>query len=138
LNDAEPVLPALSVAEQVTFVDPIANVLREAGLQVGVIEPSTISEAEAVNVTTAPLGPVALTVMLAGTATTGGVFCSTVTEKVPVAVFSALSVAEQDTVVVPSGNVEPDAGVHVTGTEPSTRSDAEAVNVTTAPPALVA
>jgi hypothetical protein len=37
------------------------------------IAPSTTSDAEAVNVTTAPLGPVALTVMPAGTVTTGGV-----------------------------------------------------------------
>jgi hypothetical protein len=72
LNDAEPVLPALSVAEQVTLVEPIAKVLPEAGLQVGVIAPSTGSDAEALNVTTAPLGPVALTVMSGGTVTTGG------------------------------------------------------------------
>jgi hypothetical protein len=73
LNDAKPVFPALSVAEQVTLVDPITNVEPEAGLQVGVIAPSTTSEAEAENVTIAPLGPVALTVMLPGTVTTGGV-----------------------------------------------------------------
>jgi hypothetical protein len=73
LNDADPVLPALSVAEQVTFVEPKANVEPDEGVQVGVKEPSTRSEAEAVNVTTPPFGPVAFTVMLAGTVTTGGV-----------------------------------------------------------------
>jgi hypothetical protein len=73
MKEAEPVLPALSVAEQVTFVEPSANVEPDEGVQVGVKEPSTRSEAEAVNVTTAPLGPVALTVMLAATVTTGGV-----------------------------------------------------------------
>jgi hypothetical protein len=73
LNDAEPVFPALSVAEQVTLVDPIAKVLPEAGLQLGVIAPSTASDAETVNVTIAPLGSVSLTVISAGTVTTGGV-----------------------------------------------------------------
>jgi hypothetical protein len=48
LNDADPLLPALSVAEQDTFVDPIGKVEPEVGLQVGVIAPSTISDAEAV------------------------------------------------------------------------------------------
>jgi hypothetical protein len=48
-----------------------------------------------------------------------------VTVKVPIALLPDLSVAEQDTFVVPIGNVEPDTGAHVTGTEPSTRSDAE-------------
>jgi hypothetical protein len=73
LNDAEPVLPALSVAEQVTLVEPIGKVEPEAGLQVTCTEPSTMSEAEAEKFTTAPTGPVALTVMSAGTVTTGAV-----------------------------------------------------------------
>jgi hypothetical protein len=75
LNDADPVLPALSVAEQVTLVEPIAKMEPDEGLQLGVNEPSTASEAEAVNVTTAPLGPVASTVMSGGTVTTGGGSC---------------------------------------------------------------
>jgi hypothetical protein len=74
LNDAEPVLPALSVAEQVTFVEPKANVEPDAGVQLGVKTPSTRSEAETENVTTAPVGPVALTVISAGTVTIGPVF----------------------------------------------------------------
>jgi hypothetical protein len=73
LNNAEPVLPALSVAEHVTLVEPTGNVEPEAGVQVTGTEPSTRSEAEALKVTLAPLGPVALTVMSAGTVTTGGV-----------------------------------------------------------------
>ena len=40
-----PVLPALSVAEQVTMVSPRAKVLPEAGVQFAVIEPSTRSVA---------------------------------------------------------------------------------------------
>jgi hypothetical protein len=43
-----------------------------------------------------------------------------------------------DTVVCPTGNVEPDGGVHVTSTLPLTRSVAVAVNETAAPEALVA
>lgn len=66
-------LPALSVAEQDTLVEPTINVEPEAGVQVTDTEPSTESSAETVNVTTAPLEPVALTVTSAGTVTTGGV-----------------------------------------------------------------
>jgi hypothetical protein len=73
LNDAEPVLPSWSVAEQVTLVDPIANVEPEAGVQVGVREPSRRSVAETENVTAAPFFEVAFTVMSAGTVTTGAI-----------------------------------------------------------------
>jgi hypothetical protein len=48
------------------------------------------------------------------------------------------SVAEQEMLVVPSGNVEPLAGVHETATLPSTRSLAVAVKVKTAPAPLAA
>jgi hypothetical protein len=67
------VLPAVSVAEQVTVVVPIAKVEPEAGEQVGVNTPLTVSRAEAVKVTAAPVEPVASTVMFVGTVTTGGV-----------------------------------------------------------------
>ena len=72
LKDAVAVFPFESEAEQLTKVVPIVNVEPEDGVQVGVIEPSTLSVAVAVNVTTAPDGPVASIVMLAGTVTTGG------------------------------------------------------------------
>jgi len=49
------------------------------------------------------------------------------------AMLPVLSLAEQVTVFVPNGKVEPEAGVHVIGIEPSTRSEAEVENVTTAP-----
>lgn len=68
----------------------------------------------------------------------GGVVPTTVTLKLPLAVFSALSVAVQLTVVVPVGKVVPEAGVQFGVTAPSTRSVAEAVKVTTAPEASVA
>lgn len=52
--------------------------------------------------------------------------------------FPAVSVAEQVTVVVPSANVLPDAGVHVGVSGPSTSSVADALKVTGAPPEPVA
>src|SRR5918993_5935581 len=62
----------------------------------------------------------------------------TLTVNEPVASFPAASVAEQLTVVSPSGNVEPEAGSHVTSTSPSTASVAVAVYVISAPCGLVA
>jgi hypothetical protein len=137
-NDAVPVLPAESVAEQVTVVVPTGNVEPEAGVQTGVIEPSTKSVAVAVNVTTVPEELGAATVMSAGTLTEGLVVSLTVTVNEPEAVLPRVSDVEQLTVVVPSGNVEPEAGVQLTDRVPSTRSVAVAVNVTILPDALVA
>ena len=107
------------------------KVLPDAGVQTGVIEPSTVSVAVAVNVTTAPLGPVASAVISAGTVTTGAVVSTTVTVKSADPVLPAVSVAEQVTVVGPSAKVLPDAGVQTGVIEPSTVSVAVAVNVTT-------
>ena len=71
---AVPVLPAASVAEQVTGVLPSAKVLPEVGVQLTVgASGATVSLAENTKVTTAPLGPVASAVMSAGTVTVGGV-----------------------------------------------------------------
>src|SRR3569623_1671859 len=56
-----------------------------------------------------------------------------VTGNVPVAGLPELSPALQFTVVVPSANVEPDAGMHVTATVPSMSSVAVATNGTGAP-----
>jgi len=50
--------------------------------------------------------------MSAGRVRTGGVLYRLVTVHVSCAVLTALSVAEQETVVVPNGNVEPEAGRH--------------------------
>src|SRR5436305_6294005 len=49
----------------------------------------------------------------------------------PVTTFACKSSAVHSTVVFPSGNVEPDAGEQVTGTEPSTASTAVTLYVTT-------
>jgi hypothetical protein len=65
--------------------------------------------------------------MLAGTLITGGVVGCTVTVKEACEVLLCASVAAQVTVVAPMGNVEPDAGVQLTGSDPSTRSVAVAV-----------
>jgi len=70
--------------------------------------------------------------------TVGTVVSCTFTVKLPVAVLPAASVAEQLTVVVVIPNVEPEAGVHVTGTGPSTLSVAVALYVTAAPNGPVA
>jgi hypothetical protein len=136
-NDAVPVLPASSVAEQLTVVTPIGNVEPEAGEQDGVIEPSTRSDAVALNVTTAP-EELVVVVMSAGTETEGLVVSLTVTVNDAVPVLPAASVAEQLTVVVVIGNVEPEAGVQTAVTEPSTLSVADTVNVTVLPAELVA
>ena len=50
--------------------------------------------------------------MFAGQVIAGACVSCTVTEKVHVPVFAAASVAVHVTVVVPTGNVEPDAGTH--------------------------
>jgi hypothetical protein len=106
------------------LVVPNGNVEPEAGAQVTETEPSTSSSAEAVNVTTAPSRPEASTVMSSGTVTTGAVLSWTVTVKVPDAVLPALSVAEQDTVVVAIGNVEPEGGVQENVLRPDSESEA--------------
>ena len=132
------VLPRVSAAEQLTVVVAIGNVEPEAGVHVTGREPSTRSVAVAVNETTRPAELVASSVILAGNVSVGAVVSLTVMVNDAVPVLPAVSVAEQLTVVVAIGNVEPEAGVHVTGREPSTRSVAVAANVTTLPDALVA
>jgi hypothetical protein len=130
-------LPAASVALAVTVVVPSGKVLPEAGTVLKLVTP-TWSVAEAVYVTSAPLGPVASAVMLPGSWSAGGVVSRTVIVKLPAAVLPAASEAVTWTTVLPSGNVEPDAGEAIVGTTPSTASTAEVVKVTTAPLGLVA
>jgi hypothetical protein len=133
-----PVLPATSWAVHVTVVAPIGNVKPEAGLHVTARGPSTVSKADAANVTTAPDALVAGTVKFPGTVTAGATVSETTTWKFALPVLFAASVAEHETVVLPMPNVEPEGGVHVTGSGPSTSSVAEAENDTTAPEAEVA
>jgi hypothetical protein len=113
-KEALPVLPWPSVAVQVTVVVPRPNVLPELGLQSGVSEPLTESEAEAEKVTVAPPGPVAAAETESGTLTLGSVVSWTVivklTELSP-STFDALHV----TVVCPKSKVLPDDGEQLTG-----------------------
>ena len=131
--------PAVSCAEQLTVVVPRANVLPEAGKQIGDMEPSTRSVADAVQVALAPLGPVASFVMFEGRVNTGGVVSCTVTSNWVLSALPAASCAEHVTCVVPSANVLPDKGEQVTLTLPSTASLAVgAVQDAAAPPGPVA
>src|SRR5574339_1056414 len=61
----------------------------------------------------------------------------TCTLKVSDAEFPAESLAEQVTVVVPTGNKLPEAGTHVANPAPSTRSDVVGVEKVTRAPALL-
>jgi len=70
--------------------------------------------------------------------TIGGVVSCTVTVNDAVLVLPAASVAVHITVVVPNEKVEPEAGEHVTGIEPSKLSVAVAVYATVAPAGDVA
>src|SRR6266540_1944940 len=118
-NVAVPVLCCVSVALHVTVVVPSANVEPLAGEQTTGRGPSALSDAAAVNVTTAPLGLVASAVMSSGTSRSGGVVSPTGTLNEPVAVLPVESLAVHVTGVVPSKNVEPDGDVPVTCTPPS-------------------
>ena len=138
VNEAVPVLPLESVAVQVTVVGPKAKRLPDAGVQTGVIEPSTRSVAVAVNGTFTPDGPVTSNEKLAGTVTTGAVVSTTVIVNEAVPVLPLESVAVQVTVVGPKAKRLPDAGVQTGVIEPSTRSVAVAVNGTLDPDGPVA
>jgi hypothetical protein len=127
VKDAAPLLVFVSVAVQVTVVGPSGNVDPLAGVQVTARGPSTPSFADAVKLNVAPVVLVASTVAFAGTVTTGPVVSPTVTVNDAAPVFPVVSVVVQVTVVAPSGNVDPLAGVQVTGRGPSTRSVAVAV-----------
>lgn len=105
-------LPLESDAEHATEVVAIANVLPEGGIHVTVNEPSTISFAVAVKLTTAPAALVASTVMSAGSNRVGAVVSCTVMVKLPALELPAWSVEVQETVVIPSGKVEPELCEH--------------------------
>jgi len=126
-------LKCASRAVQRTCVLPEGNVEPDAGEQVTGTEPSMLSTALAVKVTTG------LSVSMSpGTVTTGGVVSVTNTAKPP-AVVPPASVAEHCTMDVPIGNSDPDCGSHVTGTgEPSLAATAVASNVTFVPRTLSA
>ena len=135
---AAPVLPAASVAVQVTTVLPSEKMDPDVGEHETATDPSTISKADEENATTAPVGPVASTENEEGTVTIGGVVSTTVTRNAPVAALPAASETEQLTVVMPKGKIDPEAGAQVGTSPPSTRSEALTEYVTTAPEGPVA
>jgi hypothetical protein len=103
-------LPLVSVAVQVTVVVPIGNTEPDGGLQLAVA-PEQLSAGTAVKVATAPAGQVGSLVMLAGQVIVGGCVSLTVTVNEQAEVLLLASVAVQVTVVVPFGNVAPEAGL---------------------------
>src|SRR5439155_27080144 len=119
--------PCASVALQVTVVAPSGKVVPEAGLQLAATAPSTMSAAEALWPAARRVGPDATLGMFPGTLTTGGVVSWTVTVNVLADEYPCASVALQGTVVAPSGKIEPDAGLQLAATAPSTMSAAEAL-----------
>jgi predicted nucleotidyltransferase len=111
VNEQEAELPAASVAVQETVVVPFGNVEPEAGEQT-TEPPGQLSETVGAKVTTAEHCPgVFGAVTLAGQTIDGGCVSLTVTVNDQDAVLLEASVAVQLTVVVPFGNVEPEAGV---------------------------
>jgi hypothetical protein len=138
VNEADPVLPRVSVAVHVTVVGPNGKVDPLAGVQLTATVPSIASVADALKVNAAPVELVASTLAFAGTVTTGPVVSVTVTVNAADPVLPRVSLAVQVTVVAPSGNVDPLAGVQLTATTPSRVSVADALKVKAAPAELVA
>ena len=118
---------------QVTVVVPFANVEPDGGRQDGAPTPGQLSlTAGAAYVTTAEHKPSAAGVVIfAGQAIEGGCASFTVIRNEHEAVLFEVSVATQDTVVVPFGKAEPDDGVQVVVT-PGQLSLGVGANVTTA------
>src|SRR5207244_4825020 len=99
-------LPCASTAEQSTVVTPSGKAKPEAGLQLTVTEPSTMSVAVAVKLTGVPPPPLDGVVIVPGSVREGGVVSCTVTLK-PIVLVSivTVSVKVHDTGVVPMENV---------------------------------
>ena len=86
----------------------------EAGVQEAGKLPSHASVAVALlNDTGVPPGPVQGVVMFPGQLSAGGVLSVTLTVKLQVPMLPLPSVAEQVTVVLPSGKAKPEAGAQV-------------------------
>jgi hypothetical protein len=132
------VLPAASVAEQLTGFAPSGKVEPDTGAQTTATAPSTISEAEVEKVAIAPEGPVASSLKSVGRLRVGGVVSTTKMLKLLLVVLPLESVAEQETEVEPSGKVSPGFALQTGVIAPSTVSLAETAKLTDAPDALVA
>ena len=135
LKVSVPVLPCASVALQVTVVGPTGKVAPDAGVQVGVREPSRLSVAVAEKVTTLPAATVVVARDVGGSGDDGRRRVDErdgdVNEVVPV--LPCASVAVQVTVVVPTGKFAPEPGEHDGVMEPSMLSVADAEKVTLFP-----
>jgi hypothetical protein len=123
-----------SFAEHVTVVEPTAKVDPDRGEQSGVtLATASVAVTGGSYVTGVPAGSAVVTLIFPGVVITGGVVSTTLTVNVAADVLPAASFAEHETLVVPSGNVAPDAPVHETAGAGSTRSAAVAENETVAP-----
>ncbi|MFN8224165.1 MAG: hypothetical protein U0R50_13070 [Gaiellales bacterium] len=123
---AEPVFPEASVAVQVTVVLPSGKLEPLEGTQVGVPAVDV-----ALKVTDVLVTPFTETTESAGVVTPGAVWSRTTTSNDPVEVLPRPSVPVHETAVVPSENVDPEAGEQLTETGPL-GSEPLAPNVTTA------
>ena len=121
LKEHDPVFDDASVAVHMTVVEPTAKVEPLAGTHT-TVAPGQLSEATGVaKFTPAEHWPAAAgVVMFAGHTTVGACVSLIVTVKVqvPSGLFADPSDAVHVTVVVPTGNVAPDAGTHTTVTGP--------------------
>jgi hypothetical protein len=131
-------LPDASVAVQFTVVEPSGNVAPEPGVQLTAGAGSTLSLTVTENGTLAPAGLVASAVLGPGTERVGAVVSRTLTLNAVEVELPDASVAVHETVVVPSGNVLPEAGEQATCGDGSIASDAVTENETGAPDALTA
>src|SRR5262249_54435291 len=111
VNDAVLVCPEVLVAEQLTVVAPFGNCVPDVWSHVTGAVPSFRSVAVTLNVSTFPNGLVDVSVMLFAPTIVGAVSL-TVTVNDLLELLFAGSLALQFTVVVPNGNVEPEAGEH--------------------------
>src|SRR5262245_15739517 len=119
---------AASLTEQVTVVVPLGNAVPLAGTQVTAPTPGQLSDAVAANVVTAVHTPGSVPlVMFEGQEIAGGCRSLMVTVNEQDPAFPLASVAEQVTVVVPLGKLEPDGGVQVTVPTPGQLSVAVGV-----------
>jgi hypothetical protein len=124
-------LPDASVATLDTVVVPIGKAEPEGGL-LTTFTPEALSDAPTTKFTIAVVWPGSVgTVMLAGHVIFGASVSTTLTEKLPVVEFPAVSVATLETVVVPMGKAEPEAGLLTTVT-PGVLSVAVTVKFTVA------
>ena len=120
VNIVDPWFPASSYAVHVTIVSPIGKNVPDSGVQTGSPTTASLSVAAGlVYVTSAPFATNASTEMSWVAAKDGAIVSPVATVFTTVILndvaptFPAASVAVQVTVVDPTGNNEPDAGVHV-------------------------